>query len=231
MPESIHIPFSEDYKSHYKDLSTASHEIMNYAATIGSTYQYIDTKYPETHDFKFWGNLGISINQLCSFMKQSSICRYCHFPQKDTVNIDSVMKLVSETLEECAYPDITSRINLSIANPQLSIYGDADHIAAAIYQLIVNAYEANDSSLPKDIDVSFSSDDCHLTISVSNYGMLTDNYSYEQLAQAFFTTKSNHAGCGLYIANIVCARHDGYLSIGCDNNITTVSLVLALKSK
>lgn len=231
MPESIHISLKEDYESHYQDLSKASHEIMNYAATIGSTYQYIDAKYPETHEFKFWGNLGISITQLCSFMKQSSICRYCHFPHKDTVNIDAVMKLVYETLEECSYTDITSHIKLSITNLQLSIYGDPDHIAAAIYQLIVNAYEANDGTLSKDIDVSISSDGGYLTISVSNHGMICGNYSYEQLAQAFFTTKSSHAGCGLYIANIVCDRHGGYLSIGCCNNITTVSLVLAMKSE
>jgi nitrogen-specific signal transduction histidine kinase len=218
------IYFHDDYEQHYKILSTASHEIMNYAATMGSTYQFLDTKYPETRDFKFWGNLGASIEHLCGFMKQASICRYCHFPHKEKSSVNDLLALVHESLAECGYPDIEDNLNITVADTVTSIFCDPDNVAAAICQIIINAYEAS-----KNTDVKITSNSTHVTIAVTNAGSLPAKYSCEQLAEAFFSTKSNHAGCGLYIANIVCSNHDGYLSMESDGASTTVSLVLGIK--
>jgi hypothetical protein len=259
------IYFHDDYEQHYKILSTASHEIMNYAATMGSTYQFLDTKYPETRDFKFWGNLGASIEHLCGFMKQASICRYCHFPHKEKSSVNDLLALVHESLAECGYPDIEDNLNITVADNVTSIFCDPDNVAAAICQIIINAYEASVSSSHatytnsqtliatnntsstygaisytetcknisansfQNTDVKITSNSTHVTISVTNAGSLPAKYSCEQLAEAFFSTKSNHAGCGLYIANIVCSNHDGYLSMESDGASTTVSLVLGIK--
>jgi nitrogen-specific signal transduction histidine kinase len=244
------IYFHDDYEQHYKILSTASHEIMNYAATMGSTYQFLDTKYPEAHDFKFWGNLGASIEHLCGFMKQASICRYCHFPRKDKFCVNEILALVHESLAECGYPDIEENLNITVADNVPNIFCDPDNVTAAICQIIVNAYEASvtgntsfdcnaiantethkniSANLFQNIEVKITSDGAHVTIAVTNAGSLPAKYSCEQLAEAFFSTKSNHAGCGLYIANIVCSNHGGWLSMESDGTSTTVSLVLSIK--
>jgi light-regulated signal transduction histidine kinase (bacteriophytochrome) len=217
------IYFHDDYEQHYKILSTASHEIMNYAATMGSTYQFLDTKYPEARDFKFWSNLGASIEHLCGFMKQASICRYCHFPHKENISVNDLLALVHQCLAECGYPDIEENLNITAGDAATNIFCDPDNVAAAICQLIVNAYEAS-----KNIDVKITSDSTHVTIAVTNAGSLPEKYSCEQLAEAFFSTKSNHAGCGLYIANIVCSNHGGWLSMESNGANTTVSLVLSI---
>lgn len=231
MSKSIQIPYKESYEKHYSDLSTASHEIMNYAATIGSTYQYIHNKYPEAHDFKFWDNLGISINQLCSFMKQSSVCRYCHFPQKNNTTVSKIIDTVYENLDDYPHQDIINYIHISSENAPASLFGDTDHIASAIYQLIINAYEAQTDSIEPDIQVVIKENGDSVCISVTNPGVIDDTYSYEQLADAFFSTKPNHAGCGLYIANIVCSTHDGCLTIGCSNDSTVITMNLAAEGK
>jgi nitrogen fixation/metabolism regulation signal transduction histidine kinase len=205
---------------------------MNYAATMGSTYQFLDSKYPEARDFKFWGNLGASIEHLCGFMKQASICRYCHFPHKENIPVNKLIALVHESLAECGYSDIEDNLNITADNAVTSIFCDPDNVTAAICQIIVNAYEACTyksifENPSKAINLQITSDGAHVTISVTNAGSLPEKYSCEQLAEAFFSTKSNHAGCGLYIANIVCSNHGGWLSMESDGENTTVSLVLS----
>jgi nitrogen-specific signal transduction histidine kinase len=183
-------------------------------------------------------------------MKQASICRYCHFPRKDKFCVNEILALVHESLAECGYPDIEENLNITVADNVPNIFCDPDNVTAAICQIIVNAYEAsvtgNTSSdcnaiantetlknipanLFQNIEVKITSDGIHVTIAVTNAGSLPAKYSCEQLAEAFFSTKSNHAGCGLYIANIVCSNHGGWLSMESDGTSTTVSLVLGIK--
>ncbi len=237
------IKFNEDYEAHYKVLSTASHEIMNYLSTIGSTYQYLDTRYPETKGFKFWNNLGTSVNYLCYFMKQTSLCRYSHFPKKENTTSDALTDLVYDGLGECQYTDIIEYLFISSGGTNHNICCDCDNVSAAVCQLIINAYEAitdndksNDSSsdiIPENADserairVNIATQGDYLKISVTNHGCLDGQYSSEQLAAPFFTTRSNHAGCGLYIANIVCTAHGGYLTIESHDNLTTATLALS----
>lgn len=230
MPKLTKIPYEESYENHYKDLSTASHEIMNYVATIASTYQYLDVRYPQTGDFKFWDSLGVSIDHLSTFMKQTALCRYGHFPKKVETDIFSLVGEINNSLRDCPYEDIRSHLHISQPQSNTGVFCDPIHVAAAVHQLIVNAYEAQSDTADASIDMTLTAEnDGMLSILISNPGTIPeDRRDYALLSSAFYTTKQYHAGVGLYAANIVCANHGGFLSIGCDDTTTNVSINISL---
>lgn len=224
------IPYEESYEKHYEDLSTASHEIMNCAATMASTYQYLDMSHPQTRDFKFWDRLGMSINHLCEFMRQTALCRYGHFPKKVETDIYSLIGEINHILCDCAYADIKSHTHIAMPKSNTGVFCDPIHIATAVQQIIINAYEAQPDKDSASIDVSLIDEKTgRLSILISNPGTIPDDHrDYVLLASAFYTTKQFHAGVGLYAANIVCANHGGFLSMGCDETTTTVAMNISI---
>ncbi len=103
----------------YKTLSIASHEIMNRLSFIGSAYQYINARYPESKQFKFWTIMGDSIGELNTLMKRTSICRHCAFPEKNTISLkqllDNLKTAPNTCLTTCLHPiDIVCHCNKDV---------------------------------------------------------------------------------------------------------------------
>lgn len=222
--------------AHYKNLSIASHEILNHLSFIGSSYQIISSKYPETKDFKFWDNMGTSINKLTEFMQRTSLCRYCVFPQKSPVLINEILYQLPDEADN-RYPDEDRLFSFNVEDKKIEINADREHILIAFNELIANSYDATQNNDTISICSHLSEDLTTYTITVSNeghlpeiclpltFGQTSDDATHspddmEILTRAFYTTKNNHCGLGLYIAMIVCTAHNGNLSVSQDYQST-----------
>lgn len=236
MSERKIIEYKYDFETHYKDLSKICHEIINSVALINSSYQYIDARYPESHEFKFWNTLGNSVKYLTCLMKRTTLCRYSHFPNKEIISIGQIVDNALAKLEE--YPDscilnvISVNTNIDTNTPVLC---DAEHTSQAMTELITNAYEAQLDTEQLDTDapwikVNISSKDDLLAITVTNPGSIDVNQLYQNLASALYTTKASHSGLGLFIVKSTCSSHGGSLIIESDDDTTSATMTLSLKA-
>ena len=225
------IEYKYDFETHYKDLSKICHEIINSVALINSSYQYIDARYPESHEFKFWNTLGNSVKDLTCLMKRTTLCRYSHFPNKEIISIGKIIDNALTKLEE--YPDsnILKAISLnSSVDNNTSVLCDAEHTSQAMTELITNAYEAQLDTDAPWIKVNISSKDDLLAITVTNPGSIDVNQLYQNLSGALYTTKDNHSGLGLFIVKSTCSSHGGSLIIESDDNTTSATMTLSMKT-
>ena len=231
MSEQKIIEYKYDFETHYKDLSKICHEIINSVALINSSYQYIDARYPETHEFKFWNTLGNSVKDLTCIMKRTTLCRYSHFPNKEIISIGKIVDNALAKLED--YPDskilnvISVSSNIDSNTPVLC---DAEHTSQAMTELITNAYEAQLDTDAPWIKINISSKDDLLAITVTNPGSIDVNQLYQNLASALYTTKDNHSGLGLFIVKSTCSSHGGSLIIESDDDTTSATMTLSLKA-
>ena len=231
MSEQKIIEYKYDFETHYKDLSKICHEIINSVALINSSYQYIDARYPESHEFKFWNTLGNSVKDLTCLMKRTTLCRYSHFPNKEIISIGKIIDNALTKLEE--YPDsnILKAISLnSSVDNNTSVLCDAEHTSQAMTELITNAYEAQLDTDAPWIKVNISSKDDLLAITVTNPGSIDVNQLYQNLSGALYTTKDNHSGLGLFIVKSTCSSHGGSLIIESDDNTTSATMTLSMKT-
>ena len=231
MSEQKIIEYKYDCETGYKDLSKICHEIINSVALINSSYQYIDARYPETHEFKFWNTLGNSVKDLTCLMKRTTLCRYSHFPNKEIISIGKIVDNALAKLED--YPDskilnvISVSSNIDSNTPVLC---DAEHTSQAMTESITNAYEAQLDTDAPWIKINISSKDDLLAITVTNPGSIDVNQLYQNLSSALYTTKDNHSGLGLFIVKATCSSHDGSLIIESDDDTTSATMTLSLKT-
>lgn len=236
MSERKIIEYKYDFETHYKDLSKICHEIINSVALINSSYQYIDARYPESHEFKFWNTLGNSVKDLTCLMKRTTLCRYSHFPNKEIISIGQIVDNALAKLEE--YPD-SSILNVISVNTNIDsntpVLCDAEHTSQAMTELITNAYEAQLDTEQLDTDapwikINISSKDDLLAITVTNPGSIDVNQLCQNLASALYTTKASHSGLGLFIVKSTCSSHGGSLIIESDDDTTSATMTLSLKA-
>ena len=236
MSERKIIAYKYDFETHYKDLSKICHEIINSVALINSSYQYIDARYPESHEFKFWNTLGNSVRNLTCLMKRTTLCRYSHFPNKEIISIGQIVDNALAKLEEYSDSSILNVISVSSnIDSNTPVLCDAEHTSQAMTELITNAYEAQLDTEQLDTDapwikVNISSKDDLLAITVTNPGSIDVNQLYQNLASALYTTKDNHSGLGLFIVKSTCSSHGGSLIIESDDDTTSATMTLSLKA-
>lgn len=236
MSERKIIEYKYDFETHYKDLSKICHEIINSVALINSSYQYIDARYPESHEFKFWNTLGNSVRNLTCLMKRTTLCRYSHFPNKEIISIGQIVDNALAKLEEYSDSSILNVISVSSnIDSNTPVLCDAEHTSQAMTELITNAYEAQLDTEQLDTDapwikVNISSKDDLLAITVTNPGSIDVNQLYQNLASALYTTKDNHSGLGLFIVKSTCSSHGGSLIIESDDDTTSATMTLSLKA-
>ena len=236
MSERKIIEYKYDFETHYKDLSKICHEIINSVALINSSYQYIDARYPESHEFKFWNTLGNSVRNLTCLMKRTTLCRYSHFPNKEIISIGQIVDNALAKLEEYSDSSILNVISVSSnIDSNTPVLCDAEHTSQAMTELITNAYEAQLDTEQLDTDapwikVNINSKDDLLAITVTNPGSIDVNQLYQNLASALYTTKDNHSGLGLFIVKSTCSSHGGSLIIESDDDTTSATMPLSLKA-
>ena len=236
MSERKIIEYKYDFETHYKDLSKICHEIINSVALINSSYQYIDARYPESHEFKFWNTLGNSVRNLTCLMKRTTLCRYSHFPNKEIISIGKIVDNALAKLEEYSDSSILNVISVSSnIDSNTPVLCDAEHTSQAMTELITNAYEAQLDTEQLDTDapwikVNISSKDDLLAITVTNPGSIDVNQLYQNLASALYTTKDNHSGLGLFIVKSTCSSHGGSLIIESDDDTTSATMTLSLQA-
>lgn len=129
------------------------------------------------------------------------------------VNSFSVESLVAEFLPMVETSLKNSEIDfcLKVENEQTEVFGNANAIASAVSNLVLNAIQM--SGKQSQVDVFFRVVDSELRISVQDNGPGVAANIQQQIMEPFFTTRSQGTGLGLAVVQMVCRAHDGRVEL------------------
>lgn len=225
-------------RNHFNSLSVASHEMMNKLSFIASSHQLITMKHPEVCEYPFWTQMGSTISDFMRYLERLSLCRYIHIPQPDNISLDDILYSLHDYMDD-AFPDNDNELVYDTPC-SFCLYADYTHLLEALKCLLFNACEAilsNEQNenlsqqeymkkiFIKTETVCNSKNIPCVSISITNYGTI-ENLSQASKCDIFYTTKPNHTGTGLYVANTVCQKHKGSFLLTTAKGYTTATMLL-----
>ncbi|MFB9134899.1 sensor histidine kinase [Vibrio olivae] len=100
---------------------------------------------------------------------------------------------------------------LTLENADVSLLGNANAVASALSNLVMNAIQI--AGKGSQVDVFFRVVDGELRISVQDSGPGVPQELQHKIMEPFFTTRSQGTGLGLAVVQMVCRAHDGRLEL------------------
>ncbi|MGD8109506.1 sensor histidine kinase [Vibrio sp. TRT 21S02] len=125
----------------------------------------------------------------------------------------TVEALVSEfsPMVEAAVKNNNIDYHLEVEQEQTTLLGNANAIASALSNLVMNAIQI--AGKASQIDVFFRPVNGELKISVQDSGPGVPPELQSKIMEPFFTTRSQGTGLGLAVVQMVCRAHDGRLEL------------------
>lgn len=131
-------------------------------------------------------------------------------PEMKPVDIRELLtNAVTFMKQEIQDRDIT--VDLQITSSIPTIYGDADQLIQAFFNIIKNAIQAMPDG--GELFVLCSTDDVYVNIKFIDTGKGITEEEMRQILNPFFTTKSSGTGLGLLIVDRIVRAHGGSLTI------------------
>src|ERR1700734_340601 len=132
------------------------------------------------------------------------------FPQREAVDVNELIREVSLLLKnDIRRNSVTVRLELAENLPEIA--GDRVQLEQVLMNLMLNAIEAMHDAKGDLTIISQSTDDGHLSISVSDTGVGIPADKIDQIFDTFFTTKPQGTGMGLAISRSIVESHGGRL--------------------
>nr|WP_239960571.1 ATP-binding protein [Vibrio brasiliensis]MCG9649520.1 ATP-binding protein [Vibrio brasiliensis] len=125
----------------------------------------------------------------------------------------TVEQLISEfsPMVETALKNNQIDYYLEVEQEQTELLGNANAIASALSNLVMNAIQI--AGKQSQIDVFFRPVNGELKISVQDSGPGVPKELQNKIMEPFFTTRSQGTGLGLAVVQMVCRAHDGRLEL------------------
>jgi len=131
-------------------------------------------------------------------------------PQREAVDVNELIREISLLLKnDIRRNSVTVRLELAENLPEIA--GDRVQLEQVLMNLMLNAIEAMHDAKGDLTITSQSTDDGHLSISVSDTGVGIPADKIDQIFDTFFTTKPQGTGMGLAISRSIVESHGGRL--------------------
>lgn len=124
------------------------------------------------------------------------------------------------------YPEAILNVDIS---DKVVILGDINHLSEAVYNLIINAWEATIiASKTTPVVVTVTEDKIGTMINIKDNGIGIKKEDQSKIFDPFFSNKNRNYnwGMGLYYVRSIVKNHMGFLKYDTDYNTTTFSIIL-----
>jgi signal transduction histidine kinase len=181
------------------------------AANAGACLGFLNGKHPDIVEAReaASGTIGCArraaeiIDHVRSLFKKS-------FPQREAVDVNELIREISLLLKnDIRRNSVTVRLELAENLPEIA--GDRVQLEQVLMNLMLNAIEAMHDAKGDLTITSQSTDDGHLSISVSDTGVGIPADKIDHIFDTFFTTKPQGTGMGLAISRSIVESHGGRL--------------------
>lgn len=221
--------------SNKKTTSMFIHELRNPLSLMKGTIQYIETKHPETREYKYWDQLHDLVKDLENMMADASLLNTCNSINKDTTDLLALIHQVKNNFMPQA---INQKIDLSIkveegCEPYFTSYScDAGKLKQVMSNLIKNAFEATSQGDFIHITLRYLPAQGEalpkLSVVVSNNGLPIPEYEIGHIFTPFITYKKGGTGVGLAIVKKIIELHYGTICVSSDESLTSFTILLPL---
>jgi len=211
------------------------HELRNPLSLLRGTIQYIETKHPETVEYKYWSQLQDLVNDMEHMMADASILNNYNSLAKENTDLITLVNNVKNSFMPQASSkqiDLCLTIEPGCEPYFISYYCDALKLKQALSNLIKNAFEA---TKPGDyIHLGL----CHvlgtdqvppkLVIQIINNGLPIPEYEIDNIFVPFVTYKKDGTGIGLAVVKKIIDLHYGSISVISNDEIIQFTILLPL---
>ena len=198
---------NHDYEMSIEQIAASlAHEVKNPISLVRANLDLLelnDTLHEFTRNYVMMRRELDKINEL--------IIDFISFAQPykkidEAVNLqDMISELVGDM--SVALKDVSFRVEM--AGKDFVISGDRTKIENVFNNILKNAVEAIDYD--GDVTVDMRNENGYVIISITDSGCGVEDI--EQIMEAFYTTKENGSGLGLFISHKTIANHKGELLI------------------
>jgi signal transduction histidine kinase len=221
-----------DYK---RTTSMFIHELRNPLSLMKGTLQYIETKHPETKEFKYWGQLQELVRDMETMMSDASQLNTCNNINKDNHNLLALLNsIMNNFMPQAADQQIDLAMELEDGcEAYFSSYPcDAAKLKQVFSNLIKNAFEATSPGNSIRISLRYLPGDEEilpkLSIRISNNGLPIPEDELQNIFVPFVTYKKGGTGVGLAIVKKIIELHYGSVSVSSDESLTSFTILLPL---
>ncbi|CRZ35750.1 histidine kinase/DNA gyrase B/HSP90-like ATPase [Herbinix hemicellulosilytica] len=221
-------------RDEYKNLTSMFiHELRNPLSLIKGTLQYIELKYPEAKDYKYWGQLFELIGEMEKMMSDASLLNSCAVLNMNHTNLFNLIQGVVNNYKpqaENQQKQLSVRMSEDIESIISSYYCDPDKMKQVISNLIKNALEATSPGDFIEVVISIDSGQSRpmLSIQVNNNGPKIPEDQIENILKPFVTYKKGGSGIGLALAKRIVENHMGSISISSSETLTSFNILLPI---
>ena len=150
---------------------------------------------------------------------------------QDPLRPESVLSIVSGTVELCNHRFQLREIDLTIESIPADLYVDCrgSQISQVLLNLLSNAYDAVEQRPIRRVRIAAREEDCDVQIAVMDSGPGVPVEIESRIMEPFFTTKEigKGTGLGLSLSSGIAAAHGGRLTY--DRKASETRFVLTLK--
>ena len=195
----------EDDKKSRESLFKITHEIKNPIAVVKGYLDMYDTNNPK-HSVKYIPIIKEEINRVLMLLE-------------DFLSITKI-KIEKEEMDlGLLLDDIKKSFNLILKSKDIKlickdldevyVYADYNRLKQVLVNLIKNSMESIDGE--GSIKISVHKNKSKIKIIIEDNGIGMDESELEQIKNAFFSTKKNGTGLGVYLSNEIIKSHGGDL--------------------
>ena len=206
-----------------ESLFKITHEIKNPIAVCKGYLDMFDVNDME-HYKKYIPILKSEINRVLSLLQDFLTINKIKVEKEE---MDLTM-LLEDTII-CLKPLLNSKKIKLISNindDEIYINADYNRLKQTLVNIIKNSYEAIEDEGIINIDLKTNKNKAKIIIEDNGVGMSKDEL--KKIKEAFFTTKKNGNGLGIYMSNEIIKLHNGSLDYSSDGHGTTVTINLPI---
>ncbi|HQU71018.1 MAG TPA: PAS domain S-box protein [Calditrichia bacterium] len=194
-----------------------AHEIRNPLVSIGGFARIIERKVPDDPQIKKFARIiREQVEGLESILNNILNAANPPKPQLQTVNINSVVKRVSNLLAD-AIERRQATFSHESESEAIWVWGDERLLFQAIFNLVKNALEALEALEEREknglITVITRMDGDRVRIDITDNGPGIAQPILKKIFNKFFTTKSSGTGLGLSIVHQIVDAHEGTIGV------------------
>lgn len=126
-------------------------------------------------------------------------------------------KLVEETVQDITYTNTQHKIEI-FHDYKCQIFADRDRIGQVLINLITNAIKYSPESQHIEVRIKDKGDD-QVEVSITDHGIGIDKINHKKIFKRFYRigvqSEETYSGfgIGLYLANEIIQRHNGYINV------------------
>ncbi|MGF7141669.1 signal transduction histidine kinase [Anaerotaenia torta] len=222
-------------ESNKKINSMLVHELRNPLSLLKGTIQYIETKHPETSEFKYWDQIQELIGDMERLIQDASLMNNTTLLNRENINLIALMNQILDSFKPQALSrDIDLALEVAPGSEAYfnSYHCDGNKLKQVFVNIIKNAFEATRSGDFVHIRLAclFQKENrpAKLSICISNNGQPIPADALEIIFQPFVSYKKGGTGVGLALVKKVIDLHYGSVSVTSEEALTAFTILLPL---